>query len=376
MPRVPRGLFVRLLQIEAIRVGTFCWTRDALCGVSLTAVFCLLYVSGFRKAELVDHGEGLTYLTRSSLRWHCGGVETRDPTREQLLALRPGDWVEVWPRQSKCDFTGEVWGDKPVFCHYGNEDGNACRAIAKLELAAPVHGVRRIAFPLLCADDGRPLSETLAQRIFDAMMQMLLPARASDYSWHSFRHGLATRLRAANCPADIIMQICRWQSVESLRTYAQLGANEYKHWLGASYTRDFVPSSSLDLPIDSAPAFGEIVEDDSWDKQTDGPQAESHKRPRGVSPARQPATPQRKKQVVERVLPPLTADDATGRVALVPRSRYPHESCNEHEGRGWEVLIISATSQTALVRFLFARSARGQRYEDTREPLHVLEPLS
>ena len=131
-----------------------------------------------------------------------------------------------------------------------------------------------------------------------------------------------------------------------------------------------------DLPIDSAPAFGEIIEDDSWDKQTDGPQAESHKRPRGVSPARQPATPQRKKQVVERVLPPLTADDATGRVALVPRSRYPHESCNEHEGRGWEVLIISATSQTALVRFLFARSARGQRYEDTREPLHVLEPLS
>ena len=74
--------------------------------------------------------------------------------------------------------------------------------------------------------------------------------------------------------------------------------------------------------------------------------------------------------------PPLTADDATGRVALVPRSRYPNESCSEHDGRGWEVLIISATSQTAVVRFLFARTARGQRYEDTREPLHLLEPLS
>ena len=82
------------------------------------------------------------------------------------------------------------------------------------------------------------------------------------------------------------------------------------------------------------------------------------------------------KPTAERELPQLTADNAQRRVVLVPRERYPRESCDEHDGRGWEALVLSASSQTALVRFLFARSARGQRYEDTREPLHLLEPLS
>ena len=368
------GLFMLLLSLTAVRVGTLHWTATGLFGHSLRAVICLMYVTGFRKAELVDHGEGLTYLTRSSLRWCIRGVKgIRDPTAAELRSVGPGDYVEVWPRQSKCDFTGEVWGDKPVFLHWSSDAGNACAALVALELLAPVHGTERLAAPLLCDEAGRPLSETLAQRLFDAMLLAVLHdgGTARQYSWHSFRHGLATRLRQSDCPADVIMQICRWQTIDSLRTYAQLGADEYKRWLGASYTRDFTRASPLDVQIDSAPRMAELAEDDSWDKENDGPAPPSpDKRRRAAG-----GTPAARRERASADLPRLDVGNAKGRLVLVPSTRYKNK-CTEHGGRGWEAIVQSATGTTAVVRYLYARTPDGRRYEDTREPLDLLEPLT
>ena len=68
-------------------------------------------------------------------------------------------------------------------------------------------------------------SSSRAARLLDAMLLLVVTAgMAAHYTWHSFRHGLATRLRKAGCPADVIMQLCRWQTVESLRTYARCDA--------------------------------------------------------------------------------------------------------------------------------------------------------
>ena len=72
---------------------------------------------------------------------------------------------------------------------------------------------------------------------------------------------------------------------------------------------------------------------------------------------------------------PLQRDNAVGRRVLVPSALYPQYNCSEQSGRGWESLVLSATSVTAVVRFLYARTADGRPYEDERLPLDRLEPL-
>ena len=61
---------------------------------------------------------------------------------------------------------------------------------------------------------------------------------------------------------------------------------------------------------------------------------------------------------------------------LVPSARYPNNTCHEHDGDGWEAQILSATRITAVVRYLYARTADGRVYEDTREPIGCLKPLT
>eukprot|EP00965_Chrysotila_dentata_P022675 750907-Pleurochrysis_carterae.AAC.1 len=128
---------------------------------SLLATLCLLYVSGYRKAELIAYlperktwltrasllwvrslpaseqvrcdwrglggqrahaylPEGKTWLTRASLLWVIGGVLTKHPTPQQLHALSAGDRCEISPRQSKCDATEEVWGNRPIALAYAD----------------------------------------------------------------------------------------------------------------------------------------------------------------------------------------------------------------------------------------------------------------
>eukprot|EP00965_Chrysotila_dentata_P023907 792616-Pleurochrysis_carterae.AAC.1 len=62
----------------------------------------------FYKAELIAYvPERKTWLTRASLLWVIRGVSTMHLTLRQLQALSAEDGCEVFPRQSKCDATGE-----------------------------------------------------------------------------------------------------------------------------------------------------------------------------------------------------------------------------------------------------------------------------
>ena len=229
-------------------------------------------------------------------------------------------------------------------------------------------GPERILFPLFCESDGTAVSETRAARILAAMLEAVLPAsEAQHYTWHSFRHGLATRLRKANCPADIIMQLCRWQTIQSLRTYARLDASQYRHWHDASFDSAFTEGPSEQHHLDSAHAMVQLHEDDSWDREADN----QPRTPRaGRTPVAHTATSAASN------LPPLTVANARRRLVLVPSARYPTHACNEHDGKGWEAQILSATRITAVVRYLYARTADGRVYEDTREPIGCLEPLT
>ena len=131
-------------------------------------------------------------------------------------------------------------------------------------MARPVSGPERILFPLFCESDGTAVSETRAARILEVMLEAVLPAsEAQHYTWHSFRHGLATRLCKAGCPADVIMQLCRWQTIQSLRTYARLDASQYQHWHDASFNSTFTEGPSEQHHLDSVHAMVQLHEDDN-----------------------------------------------------------------------------------------------------------------
>ena len=71
----------------------------------------------------------------------------------------------------------------------------------------------------------------------------------------------------------------------------------------------------------------------------------------------------------------MPSHNAARRRVLVPATRYPRHTCTEHDGEGWEAIVLSATSVSAVVRYLYARTVDGRKYEDTREPLHILQAL-
>ena len=72
----------------------------------------------------------------------------------------------------------------------------------------------------------------------------------------------------------------------------------------------------------------------------------------------------------------LTAANAEGRRVLVLREVWPKYECLEHNGAGWEALVEKMVNGSAArVRFLFATTARGDRYKESDLQLTVLRPL-
>jgi hypothetical protein len=74
-------------------------------------------------------------------------------------------------------------------------------------------------------------------------------------------------------------------------------------------------------------------------------------------------------------LTPLTSLNACGRRVLVPARVWPSYPCDEHDGRGWEAIILRNTQRAATVRFLHATTPRGMPYEDAQLQLCALHPL-
>jgi hypothetical protein len=201
-------LLCRLLAVSSFVVNsTTTWSATSLGGISMVAIICLLYSTGFRKAEVVSDPEGYRPLSFGSLRWHLRGRWYAEPPLDLLRSLTPLDYVQITPNQSKCDFTAEVWGNKPIFLWYDHLPGNACAALAKLEVAAVVRGEHnRNNTPLFIDDSRAGVTSSKATRLLFLMLLAAGVTRkvAGFFSWHSFRISLATRLHRSRArPAEI-----------------------------------------------------------------------------------------------------------------------------------------------------------------------------
>ena len=69
-----------------------------------------------------------------------------------------------------------------------------------------------------------------------ALTLVLGPERAALFSPHSWRVWLASALRMAGAPDPLIQALGRWMNPESIKIYARLGTEEYKHWIDKMMT--------------------------------------------------------------------------------------------------------------------------------------------
>ena len=180
--------------------------------------------TGFRKAE-VSVGSGARFgkdcLTRHSLRWRISGVETADPTLEQLEGMRNGNLAILTPLRSKCDQFGLEWGQSPIYLHFSSTAPIcAAHALRDVELALLRHGLlEREGTALFTNDRGAPLTSQALDTMFKACLSDAgVPAKfAARYSPHSFRRYLACALKARGVADGTIQALLRWKTAESLK---------------------------------------------------------------------------------------------------------------------------------------------------------------
>jgi len=85
---------------------------------------------------------------------------------------------------------------------------------AERVLAAP--NVSRFAFPTY--NDGSRTNSNSASAALNKWLQTRI---GPDYTIHSFRHSMRDRLRAVECPNDIVDQIGGWQTLGVGNTYGE-----------------------------------------------------------------------------------------------------------------------------------------------------------
>jgi hypothetical protein len=205
-----------------------------------------------RKAEVsVPSGQkwGKIHLSRASVIFKINGVCYEDPTREQLLSMREGDFVILTPPPSKADQFGAVWGSSPIWLEYIPMIGNAAQALVNMEVNFPCKAARRET-PMFTVD-GKPMGHSRLDKLLkDVLCTFMSPAMAETHSYHSFRITLACQLLAAGASDGRIQAICRWQTTKSLWYYARLNNTEYAEWLRRAATVDITSVRSQNLQVE------------------------------------------------------------------------------------------------------------------------------
>ena len=204
------------------------------------------------------------------------------------------------------------------------------------------------------------------------------PRVASLYSFHSFRSGLATALHAAKVEDPMIQLICRWMCPESLHVYRRMGVAEHESLIRKASMCNVDCMQSINAPAvvqdqALAPLAAEFGQDRSDSDQQAyeravqaaiepyGPQQRAHRPTQHATDARQApiATPDGPIP-----LSPIAGVPRVGETVVVPRSMWPNERCDELGGQGWRVKVQRASPAASTVRFLQAKTSRGQPYED------------
>ena len=365
------------------KVGELNWSDDDQNVFIFRRLICVMMFTAFRLGEIVRHTSGeIMYLTFESLTWVIGGVVVSHPTAAQLAALRPGrDGARLAPPRSKPDQTGEIHCPFSAILTFHDDDPiNAAAALRDLELRDGIGCSNRSITPLFGDAEGEPYTHHFLHTMLRTVLAHLYgPRVASLYSFHSFRSGLATALHAAGVEDPMIQLICRWMCPESLHVYRRMGVAEHE-----SLVRKASVCSVDCMQSVNAPA---VVQDQALallaaEFRQDRSDSDQEAYERAVQAAIEPYGPQQRARRPNQPpaaeprhasgappdeiasLSPLAGVPLAGETVIAPREMWPNERCDELGGQGWRAVILRASPAAATIRFLQAKTARGQPYED------------
>ena len=364
------------------KIGGLTWSDDDQNVFIFRRLICVMMFTAFRLGEIVRHTSGeIMFLTFESLTWVIGGVVVSHPTAAQLAALRPGrDGARLAPPRSKPDQTGEIHCPFSAVLTFHDDDPiNAAAALRDLELRDGIRCSNRSTTPLFGDAEGEPYTHHFLHSMLRTVLAHLYgPQVASLYSFHSFRSGLATALHAAGVEDPMIQLICRWMCPESLHVYRRMGVAEHESLIRKASTCSVDCMQSVNAPAvvqDQALALlaAEFRQDRSDSDQEAYERAvQAAIEPYGPQPrARMPSRPTTHDMQAPATTPdgpvpisPVACVPQVGETVVVPRSMWPKERCDELGGQGWRAKVQRASPASATVRFLQAKTSRGQPYED------------
>ena len=192
---------------------------------------------GHRKGELVlKHDETFdnSHLSWASLFFIIKGIIHRYPSLQLLASMSVGDYVGLLPGPCKNDPWGIYFGAHPVYYSFNPNDPTSSGVLLRdMARVCRPESSRLRSTPLFTTDPTfRPMRHRHLEVVLFSLLRVFLSAsEVTKYSWHSFRIGLACSLLAAGASDAIIMALCRWRSVSSLRIYARLNADDYTRFI-------------------------------------------------------------------------------------------------------------------------------------------------
>ena len=353
--------------------------------------------SGARLASLMA-------LKRANVSFTLQNTVYTDPTAEQLENMQSGDTIDVSPAPGKCDEWLEVHAHFPYCFVYRQDRYNVAAAVRDIELRSPCHGAARHSTALFGDKNGLAYPRSaFCEWLRSALSHLYGRQVASLYTWHSYRSGYATALHAAGVPDEVILLLCHWVSSESLRSYRRLSHAEQEAAMDAASKVNITTLQPRNAPVvcgdqHYAALLAELTPsrternrtprsrfEHSGDSLSDA-QRRSRQRvsrnanssdtqpPRSDPPDNSdPTSPFAAASGTDAPLgPPLSSTPLPGTKVIIPRSVWPAYPCVEHGSQGWEAVVRSATSKTALLRFVRAATPSGRPYKDIRLPLDAL----
>jgi len=123
---------------------------------------------------------------------------------------------------------------------------------------------------------GEPQGYHFLAMALSALLPAVVPAeQMPNYTWHSFRIGLACALRAAQAPGWVLLALLRWRSPSSIPGYGRFSFETAASWLDQASSQEASSRQATNLPS-TALDMGQVSEGNSYLSNALSPEAYSY----------------------------------------------------------------------------------------------------
>ena len=215
---------------DGARRGGLAVARESYYWLSMFTLFTVNAEVGMRKDEVTGDKKrnGITF---SSLTYKVKAALYKVLTAALFAAMGVGDGVYISFSLAKNDPIGIYFTATPAFLPWRAAGRCACRALAKLDLAACIEPSARKDAPLFGPTPGAFFTASQVDAAF--VLCLAEGARVPEeelenYSFHAFRIWLACALLSCDTPRWLIKRMLRWRGDESLEIYARVSDDQWQ----------------------------------------------------------------------------------------------------------------------------------------------------